>query len=130
MKNILLEYNFLIFPSIHPEIFKKGPSPMKKFIAAALVVFAVTPAFAGKMKEIFTMTEESVMDTLGFDEDVIRIEDASFTQVQGADLAVKTLARMYYSRQNAPASFDCVTTFKKTETFYSVIKTVCTASQR
>ena len=96
-----------------------------KNVIMALVVLSAAPAYAGKMKEIFTMTQESVMDVLGFDESVIRIEDAQFVKIEGVDLAVKTVARSYYSREEAPANFECVTTFKKSGESYSVITTKC-----
>lgn len=98
---------------------------MKKFLLA-FVIFASVPAFAGKMKEIYTMTQESVMEHLGFDENIIKIEGFDFIQVEGADLAVLTNVRSYYSVEEAPASFDCVTTFAKSATGYEVVKTKCT----
>lgn len=102
---------------------------MKKFILA-LVIFASVPAFAGKMKEIYIMTQESVLDHLGFDESVIKIEGLEFIQVEGADLAVLTNAVMYYSVKDVPAAFQCVTTFVETATFYEVVKTKCTEIQQ
>lgn len=101
---------------------------MKKLLVA-FVVFASVPAFAGKMKEIYTMTHESVMDVLGFDESVVKIEGWEFVTVEGADLAVSTYARMYYSMDSAPAGFDCLTTFVKTGSSYEVVKTKCTAEK-
>lgn len=99
-----------------------------KNVIMALVVLSAAPAYAGKMKSIFTMTQESVMDVLGFDESVIRIEDAQFVKIEGVDLAVKSVAVMYYSHAEAPASFDCVTTFKKSGESFDVINTKCVAT--
>jgi hypothetical protein len=96
-----------------------------KNVVMTLLVLSATPAFAGKMKDILIMTEESVMDVLGFDESVIRIEDAQFVKVDGVDLAVKSIARSYYSRSESPASFECLTTFRKSGESFSVINTKC-----
>lgn len=98
---------------------------MKKLMMAAVVAFAL-PAFAGKMKEIHLMVQESVLDTLGFDENVVKIEDYNFVKVTGADLAVHTVVRMYYSPTEAAPTFDCVTTFKKlADESFEVVKTKC-----
>lgn len=102
---------------------------MKKFLLS-LVIFASIPAFAGKMKEIYIMTEESVMDHLGFDESVIKIEGFQIIPLEGADLAVRTSAVMYYSISEAPAYFNCVTTFAKAGDFFEVVKTKCTEVRR
>jgi hypothetical protein len=91
----------------------------------AFVIFCSVPAFAGKMKEIHIMTQESVMDYLGFDENVIKFESFDFVQIEGVDLAVETIARSYYSVNEVPPTFKCVTTFAKSGDNYSVIKTKC-----
>lgn len=99
--------------------------PMKKFILA-FVLLCATPAFAGKMKEIYIMTQESVMDYLGFDESVIQIEGMGFVKVEGADLAVETIARSFYSRQAPAPYFKCITTYKKNANDrFSVVNTKC-----
>lgn len=97
---------------------------MKKALVALLISVSL-PAFAGKMKEIWSMTQESVLDTLGFNEDVVKIEGFQFIQVQDADLAVQTDVVMYYSRDAAPAAFECVTKFSKHGDSYDVIGTQC-----
>lgn len=101
---------------------------MKKLLVA-FVVLASSPAFAGKMKEIYTMTQESVLDVLGFDESVVQFEGLEFVKVEGAELAVSTNVRMYYSMANAPAGFKCLTTFVKAGNFYDVEKTSCTVAK-
>lgn len=98
---------------------------MKQFILAFVVLFSI-PVFAGKVNQISVLTQESVQDTLGFDEDVIKIEGFQFIQVAGADLAVLTNVRGYYSPDEAPVSYDCVTTFVKEADFYKVKSTQCT----
>lgn len=97
---------------------------MKKLFIA-IMMLACLPSFAGKMKEIYTMTEESVLGELGFDESIVKIEGWEFVKVEGADLAVSTYVRMYYSMDSAPAGFDCLTTFKKTGDSFDVIDTQC-----
>lgn len=98
---------------------------MKKLMMAAVLAFGL-PAFAGKMKEIHLMVNESVLDTLGFDEDVVKIEGFNFVKVAGADLAVHTVVRMYYSPSAPAPTFDCVTTFKQVaDQSFEVIKTKC-----
>lgn len=97
---------------------------MKKLFVAFTILFAST-AFAGKMKEIHMLVTESVQDYLGFDEDVVKIEGYQFVKVEGADLAVETVARSYYSPQAPAPTFKCVTTFKKTGEDFSVIGTRC-----
>ncbi|XGC81453.1 hypothetical protein ACES2L_03015 [Bdellovibrio bacteriovorus] len=92
---------------------------MKKLILAA-VLFA-SPAFAGKMKEIWWMTNESVLQTLGFDEETVNVQGHKFVTVEGADLAIATEVRGYYAR----VTFKCLTTFKAANGFYEVIKTEC-----
>lgn len=92
---------------------------MKGLLIAALV-FVSAPAFAGKMKEIYTMTNESVLETLGFDEGIMNVEGHKFVSVAGADLAVQTTVRGYNGK-----SYTCVTTFVDSEYFYQVNYTTC-----
>lgn len=97
-----------------------------KNLLIAFVMLSAVPAFAGKMKEIHLLVTESVMDTLGFDESVIKIESYDFVKVEGVDLAVKTTARSFYSVKEAAPTFDCLTTLKKqADESFSVIKTKC-----
>lgn len=98
---------------------------MKKILLVVAMLVCL-PVSAGKMKEIYTMTQESILDELGFDENVVKIEGWQFVNAPGADLAVSTYVRMYYSREAAPAGFDCLTTFKKVESGFDVLKTKCT----
>lgn len=93
---------------------------MKAFLIAALLVVS-SSAHAGKMKEIYIMTTDSILETFGFDESMVQIDDYHFVQVEGEDLAVQTTVRVYYTR----AVYTCVTTFKKTETFFAVKKLRC-----
>ncbi|MDG0817722.1 hypothetical protein [Bdellovibrio svalbardensis] len=98
----------------------------KALLAAGLVITFVSPVFAGKMKDIYIDTRESVMDYLGFDESIISIEGMKFVQVEGADVAVETIARGYYSRSIPAPTFKCVTIFKKQDfDSYLVVGTKC-----
>ncbi|QDK38408.1 hypothetical protein [Bdellovibrio sp. NC01] len=98
----------------------------KALLAVGLVCTFVSPAFAGRMKEIYIDTRESVLDYLGFDESIISIEGMKFVQVEGVDLAVESIARGFYSRNSPAPTFKCLTIFKKTDTDnYSVVGTKC-----
>lgn len=93
---------------------------MKNLLLTAIVLFSV-PSFAGKMKEIWSMTNESVLSTLGMEEDYVTISGYKFTEIEGADLAVETSVKGTYT----PHYYECVTTFRKNADFYSVIVTAC-----
>ncbi|AFY00384.1 hypothetical protein [Bdellovibrio bacteriovorus] len=93
---------------------------MKALLIAALM-FVSAPAFAGKMKEIYIMTTDSILENFGFDDSQVQIDDYKFVTVEGEDLAVQTTVRVYYTR----AVYTCVTTFKKTEHFYDVKNLRC-----
>lgn len=108
------------------QIFLSEVCMKKALMTVGLVFTFVSPAFAGKMKEIYIDTRESVLDYLGFDESIISIEGMKFVQVEGADLAVESIARSYYSRNSPAPTFKCVTIFKKTDAdSYSVVGTKC-----
>ncbi|KHD89820.1 MAG: hypothetical protein OM95_01790 [Bdellovibrio sp. ArHS] len=97
---------------------------MKKLIVALLVLSAV-PAFAGKMKAIWEMTNESVLAELGFDEGIVAIEGHKFLQIPNADLAVQTQVRGYYRTRGEVPLFTCVTYFAKFQDFFEVTHTEC-----
>ncbi|WP_374077847.1 hypothetical protein [Bdellovibrio bacteriovorus] len=98
---------------------------MKKLIAVLLVLSAAPASYAGKMKEIWWMTNESVLETLGFDEGTVAIENHKFVQVEGADLAIQTTVRGFYRVNGSVPTYQCVTAFVKTNDFYDVLKTEC-----
>lgn len=98
---------------------------MKKLIAALLVLSVAPASYAGKMKEIWSMTNESVLETLGFDEGVVSIERYQFVQIEGADLAVETSVRANFGDNGSYPTYECLTTFVKTSDFYQVLKTKC-----
>lgn len=97
---------------------------MKNLLIAALVCLAL-PASAGKMKEIWQMTNDSVLETLGFDEEIVAVEGHKFLQLENEDLAVQTTVRGYYRSRGVVPMFQCVTTFVKSENFFDVKKTTC-----
>lgn len=93
---------------------------MKNLLMTAIVLFSA-PSFAGQMKEIWSMTNESVLQNLGVEEDFVTISGYKFTTVEGADLAVETSVKGNYT-----ASFyECITTFRKNVDEFSVIATAC-----
>lgn len=93
---------------------------MKK-IGLALVLLVSLPTFAGQMKEIYTMTVDSVYSTLGLDENYVEIESTRFVHIEGSDLAIRTIVVDKYDTEK----FDCITLFKKVDTDYEVSQTKC-----
>lgn len=93
---------------------------MKKFILSLILIITL-PAFAGKMKDLYILTVDSVTSTLGLSEDYIQIESTTIVQISGADLAVRTIVQDKYDTEK----FDCITTFKKSQNSFEVIETKC-----
>lgn len=98
---------------------------MNKLIVALLILSAAPASYAGKMKEIWSMTNESVLETLGFNEGVVSIEYYQFVQIEGVDLAVETSVRTNFGDNGRYPTYECLTTFVKTNDFYKVLKTKC-----
>ncbi len=98
---------------------------MKSFFVAAALVLSSSLAFAGAMKEISFMTTESVLETLGMDESIVSLQQ-KFTQVEGYDLAIITMARGHYKVKGVVPTFKCLTVFKKnSDNWYDIVKTEC-----
>lgn len=97
---------------------------MKKLIVSMLIVSAAAPAFAGKMKEIWQTTNESVLESLGFDEGDVSISGYKFEKLDGG-LAVKTTVKGKYKVQGTLPTFDCTTTYKGKVGNYKVVDTFC-----
>ena len=97
---------------------------MKKIIASLLVVVCTSPAFAGKMKEIFQSTNESVLESLGFDEADVSISGYRFVKLNDG-LAVKTTVKGKMRVQGTVPAFDCTTTYQGTVGKYRVMDTFC-----
>jgi spore maturation protein SpmB len=96
-----------------------------KNLLAFFIVFSALPTFAGAMKEIWSMTNESVLETLGFEEEAVTIDNYQFVHIEGADLAVQTKVLVLYPIDSSEASYVCTTTYKKSADFYNVLKTRC-----
>ncbi|WP_413586053.1 hypothetical protein [Bdellovibrio sp. HCB274] len=98
---------------------------MKSFFIASALILSSSFASAGAMKEISMMTTESVLETLGFDESIVSIEQ-KFTTVAGYDVAIITMARGNYKVKGVVPTFKCVTVFKKnSDNWYDIVKTEC-----
>ena len=93
---------------------------MKKLILSLILIMTL-PAVAGKMKEIYILTVESVTSTLGLTEDYIAIESTTIVEISGADLAVRTIVQDKFDTEK----FDCITIFEKTQNSFQVIQTKC-----
>ena len=86
--------------------------------ATIFVTFITGSAQAGRMSEIYTMTNESVEFELGLfqDDGLITITGHKFVAAQSAEgLAVETKVLKGYSSE---VLYTCVTQFKKTPTFF------------
>jgi hypothetical protein len=97
---------------------------MKKILVSLLVVAAASPSFAGKMKEIWDTTNESVLQSLGFDEGDVTIGNYRFQKLNDG-LAVKTTVKGKLRVQGTIPSFDCTTTYKGKVGSYKVVDTFC-----
>lgn len=93
---------------------------MKKTILSLILLFS-TSVFAGKMKDIYILTLESVTSTIGLDEEYVDIESAKIVQITGADLAVRTIVLDKYDTEK----FDCMTIFEKLQNTFQVLNTKC-----
>ncbi len=96
-------------------------------IAAATIflTFITRSAEAGRMKEIYTVTNESVEFELGLfqDDGFITITGHKFVDPANADgIAVETKVMKGYSSQ---VLYTCVTEFVKTPTFFKEVGTTC-----
>lgn len=96
-------------------------------LAAATIFlsFITHSAEAGRLKEIYTVTNESVELELGLfqDDGFISITGHKFvTPANEGGLAVETKVMKGYSSQ---VLYTCVTEFVKTETFYKEVETTC-----
>lgn len=97
---------------------------MKKLIVSLLVVASANPAFAGKMKEIWQTTNESVLESLGFDEGDVTVGNYRFEKLNDG-LAVKTSVKGKLKVQGTVPAFDCTTTYKGSVGKYKLVDTFC-----
>lgn len=99
---------------------------MKKLLA--FILFASSPALAGRMDEIVIMTSESIEATLGLNQSGLNYEityQDFIKAAPGRDLAVlsKVLVTNSYNQENQ--EWTCVTQFVKTPKFFEVSETEC-----
>ena len=94
---------------------------MKQLALSLVVLLLTAQSEAGRMKEIFIMTNESVALELGFDEEELSIFGHRFVTAANADLAIQTQVTL----SEANKTWTCLTTYKKTETFFEELGTVC-----
>ena len=97
---------------------------MKKLFLVLMILSSVS-SFASNSQEAFRLARQDVLDTLGFDESVNRIEWMEITQVRGADLAILTIVRSHFDMNQAPVELKCVTTFTKAGRSFHLQKTKC-----
>ena len=99
---------------------------MKKIIGfITLSLLFVGSVEAGRMKEIYTMTNEAVELELGLyqDQGLITITGHKFANAESADgIAVET---KIIANTNGKVLYTCVTQFEKTERFFRDYKTTC-----
>lgn len=92
-----------------------------KVWAVALVVVAgfSFSARAGKVKEIYILTTESVLETLGFEWEEAEVSNIQFIAIPGYEIAVQ-------SEVSTPLQkYSCVTTFVKANQFWQVDYSDC-----
>lgn len=95
---------------------------MLKLTAILLsTLFVINASAGGKMAEIYTMTNESVAEALGFDEESIQIYDHRFVSNESKSIQVQTKIKAIYSS----SAWTCLTTFKPTQNFFEVAQTDC-----
>ncbi len=93
---------------------------MRKLIILALLITS-TMASAGRMKDIYIDTMDSIVSVLGTSEDYIRVKSQKFVSVQDADIAVATIIQDIYSGEY----FECITKFDKRESGFQLRNTAC-----
>lgn len=101
-----------------------GCELMKKYLLI-LIAFITIPAWAGRMKEVYIMTQESVLNTLGYDETVAVVEDLKFVKIENVDLSVQSTVRVTSSVFEKAPAYSCITLFEKTSDLFQVIKSQC-----
>jgi hypothetical protein len=97
---------------------------MKK-IFLMFTLFIALPAFAGRMKEVYILTQESVLETLGYDDTVAVVEDLKFVKIENVDLSVQSKVRVTASVFDRAPTYSCITLLQKSEAFFEVIRSEC-----
>lgn len=88
-------------------------------VALAVVVGFSLSARAGKVKEIYILTTESVLEHLGLEWDEAELSNIRFIDVKGYQVAV------YSEVDLAVKKYTCITTFVETGKFWQVDYTEC-----
>lgn len=98
---------------------------MKNLILIAVFLFS-GPTFAGKMKEIWSLTNESVLETLGLEEDHVQISGYNIIQLGDGTFAVHTKLENFAG--DIKAEYQCVTNFRTEFDSFSVVDSSCQAT--
>lgn len=93
---------------------------MMKIVFSLLIIISA-PVYAGKMKDIYISTFESVTSTLGLNEDYIELESSKIIEITGFDLAVRSIVIDKFDTEK----FDCITFFNKNRIAFEVSHTKC-----
>ena len=99
---------------------------MKNILIAALI-FSSTPVWAGAMGELWSTTNLSVREALGYEAKIVSIEQ-KFASVQGYELAVKSTVYGYNKANQVIPTFECITGYRESNAgSYQLIGTDCQA---
>ncbi len=95
---------------------------MKNLLLIAVLLFS-GPTFAGKMKEIWALTNESVLATLGLEEDYVQISGYKIIQTGEGEFAVHTKLENFAG--DIKSEYQCVTNFRNEVDSFSVVESSC-----
>lgn len=99
---------------------------MKNALFAALVLCS-TPVWAGAMGELWSTTNLSVRETLGFDVKITSIEQ-KFASVTPYEMAVKSTVFGHNSSNEIAPIFECISGYSEVGVgSFELIETVCNA---
>lgn len=88
-------------------------------VALAVVVGFSLSASAGKVKEIYILTTESVLEHLGLDWEEAEVTNIRFTNTPGYQIAVQSEVDLGVKK------YSCLTTFVESGKFWQVDYTEC-----
>ncbi|MFM6927209.1 MAG: hypothetical protein ACKOX6_02025 [Bdellovibrio sp.] len=99
---------------------------MKNILIAALILSS-TPVWAGAMGELWSTTNLSVRETLGYEAKIVSIEQ-KFAPVPGFELAVKSTVYGYNQANEVVPTFECISGYRESNAgSYQLIGTDCQA---
>lgn len=97
---------------------------MKNILIAALI-FASTPVWAGAMGELWSTTNLSVRESLGYNIKIVSIEQ-KFASIPGYELAVKSTVYGYNQANEVVPTFECISGYRESNAgTYELIQTDC-----